>query len=193
MASRWKWFLGGGVCGFVLGAVAFLVYLLATLELQDPVLTSSSLRVDRLDETLLTWVEREEHGVTVREQQDRYGLRFGDLRSSFPSGRPCWEMRFFDEQADGHAVAWGPEGQWILIGGYVDDRPHGTWIYFEDAHEIEPQVTCAVVTYEHGDREGPTTAWREDGSLDPQVTGWYEGDERVRDLEPDEVHRRPGC
>jgi hypothetical protein len=180
------------VCGFVLGVVAFLFFLLATAELMPVEDPSSSLRYDRIDEASLTWGERKEDGFTIREQQDRYGLRYGDLRSTFPDGRPCWEMRFFDEQADGHAVAWGPEGQWILMGGYVDDEPHGTWICFQGAPQLEPPVTLAVVTYDRGRREGPTSAWREDGSLDPEVTGWYEADERVRDLEPFELHRRPG-
>jgi hypothetical protein len=81
---------------------------------------------------------------------------------------------------------------WLTTGGYVDGSFHGTWVFWEGWPMFDPPVACAVATYDRGTRSGPTTAWREDGSLDPEVTGWYEDDVRVRDLEAHEVHRRPG-
>jgi hypothetical protein len=84
VASRWKWFLGGGLCGFFGAVSMLLVVALLTMTIPWNLLYQESSE----------WVTTELDESVTAEQVDAEGNRDGDTRTWTTAGRRVEEGRY---------------------------------------------------------------------------------------------------
>jgi len=89
-------------------------------------------------------------------------------------------QRSYDLSADTHSESrgiQGPDGSWVKNG------PSVIW--------SRSEMKLAEGSYRDGKRDGPWTYWNEDGSIDTEKSGVYEGDVRVSDPAPSPIGDYP--
>jgi hypothetical protein len=123
--------------------------------------------------------EYEEEGVTYREEVDSNGTRHGKYEA-WESGSKYVDGQYANGLEQGLWIYTGPEAQHIEVT-YDEGRFNGPFReWYPNGH------LAAVGEDREGNRVGPWSCWKEDGSPIREETGFYEDGTKVRDLEEPE-------
>lgn len=178
----------------VLGLLA--VGLFAGMVSQDPetVAVQNVVRTQRLE---LTNADGQVVAVLAAAEQTE-----GVVTAYHDNGLKAWQVRIRDNQYEGRYVGWNQRGIKFEEGDYQNGSQHGLWRFWRagyDSSYLRSQGAYAngaktgiwTTWYSADQKEsegewrnefmvGPWTYWNEDGSIDEELTGFYENGVKVR-------------
>jgi hypothetical protein len=139
------------------------------------------------------WVVEELHpdGSPLVEGEERLTadgkwVAEGRWVQRYESGAVEVEWERHGGEDDGPWSAWYANGRKHIEGALAEDKEHGEWLEWYPNGQ-----PSSLGSYERGEAVGRWLHWKEDGSLDREMSGWYESNVRVRELEEDPVEGSP--
>jgi len=121
------------------------------------------------------FVHFDREGRVEREGEMRLGFETGPWQELYPDGgRGSGE--YVDGKRHGPWTYYHPEGTRHQEGAYVAGKREGRWVeWYEDGARLRSEVE-----WREGARHGQALYRNPDGTTDPELSGWYEEDRKVR-------------